>query len=389
MIDFDEINRRAREAQEKALANLHQNQKEMEKRLEELASDLKQTDEAAVVSEPGKPPRVEISGQALSAEDLEGLAAGQAQLQQMVDQKVAEAAAGNLNFMMEQLLGEDMGVLMAAMETLSAEDGEDWEEEEPFDEAKEQALYTLLEETMARLDALPEPEPVAYGKDATRWERFGILLSGLVSRLNDHALDELDVEEHVPVMEQKIASLVRGSWGISGRGELLEMLRYLSQEGYTLRYQLYAEADSPEDLLEGGEDEEEQANIARAWRFARRYRARYSPAFMTGWDTGRAAILTRWGAYLGWLTENEAVGILWELSQKAAAELTGWREFAASYLFGGLMWKMLCGDSAAASYLGVLADAAIDLLAGGGDRPGGQWRACPWPARRPIGFSQH
>ena len=194
MIDFDEINRRAREAQEKALANLHQNQKEMEKRLEELASDLKQTDEAAVVSEPGKPPRVEISGQALSAEDLEGLAAGQAQLQQMVDQKVAEAAAGNLNFMMEQLLGEDMGVLMAAMETLSAEDGEDWEEEEPFDEAKEQALYTLLEETMARLDALPEPEPVAYGKDATRWERFGILLSGLVSRLNDHALDELDVE---------------------------------------------------------------------------------------------------------------------------------------------------------------------------------------------------
>ena len=93
--------------------------------------------------------------------------------------------------------------------------------------------------------------------------------------------------------------------------------------------------------------------------------------------------------YLGWLTENEAVGILWELSQKAAGELTGWREFACSYLFGGLMWKMLCGDGYADSYLTSLADAATNLLAGGGERPGGQWRACPWPARRPIGFSRH
>ncbi len=384
MIDFDEINRRARAAKENASASL----KEMEKRLEEPAPKPEQPAEESAAREPEPPPRVEMFGQSFSPEDLAGLVANQAQLQQMVDQKVAEAAAGNLNFMMEQLLGEDMGVLMAAMETLSAGEEEDWEEE-PFDEAREQELYTLLEDTMARLDALPEPEPVAYGKDEVRWERFGVLLSGLISRLNDHALDELDVEEHLPVMEQKIASLVRGSWGISGRSELLEMLRYLSREGYTLRYQLYAEADSPNELLEGEEDEEEQANIARAWRFARRYRDRYSPAFMTGWDVGRAAMLTRWGAYLGWLTENEAVGILWELSQKAAEELTGWREFACSYLFGGLMWKMLCGDSAAASYLGSLADAATDLLAGGGDRPGGQWRACPWPARRPIGFSQH
>ena len=384
MIDFDEINRRARAAKENASASL----KEMEKRLEEPAPKPEQPAEESAAREPEPPPRVEMFGQSFSPEDLAGLVANQAQLQQMVDQKVAEAAAGNLNFMMEQLLGEDMGVLMAAMETLSAGEEEDWEEE-PFDEAREQELYTLLEDTMARLDALPEPEPVAYGKDEVRWERFGVLLSGLISRLNDHALDELDVEEHLPVMEQKIASLVRGSWGISGRSELLEMLRYLSREGYTLRYQLYAEADSPNELLEGEEDEEEQANIARAWRFARRYRDQYSPAFMTGWDVGRAAMLTRWGAYLGWLTENEAVGILWELSQKAAEELTGWREFACSYLFGGLMWKMLCGDSAAASYLGSLADAATDLLAGGGDRPGGQWRACPWPARRPIGFSQH
>ena len=54
--------------------------------------------------------------------------------------------------------------------------------------------------------------------------------------------------------------------------------------------------------------------------------------------------MTRWGCYLGWNTESKAVGILWELSQRAVESLHSWREFAQSYLFGGLMWKLLCGN---------------------------------------------
>ena len=87
---------------------------------------------------------------------------------------------------------------------------------------------------------------------------------------------------------------------------------------------------------------------------------------MAGWDVGRAAMLARWGCYLGWLTESEAVGILWDLSQRVMEELHSWREFAQSYLFGGLMWKLLCGDCTAGNYLGYIADAAADLLTGKG-----------------------
>ena len=97
---------------------------------------------------------------------------------------------------------------------------------------------------MARLGAMPEPQPVPYQKDDTNWGPFGILLSGIISRLNDHDLSSMDVEEHIPVMEQKIVSLVRRSWGIDGRSDLLNMIRYLAQEGYTLRYQ--------ENICQGG-----------------------------------------------------------------------------------------------------------------------------------------
>jgi hypothetical protein len=197
----------------------------------------------------------------------------------------------------------------------------------------------------------------------------------------------MEVEEHIPVMEQKIVSLVRRSWGIDGRGDLLDMIRYLAREGYILRYQLYSEAASPEELMDETMDEDDRESTSRAWRFAQRYKSRYAPGFMAGWDIGRAAMLTRWGCYLGWLTESEAVGILWDLSQKVVEELHSWREFAQSYLLGGLMWKMLCGDGSAGSYLGYIADAATDLLAGNAEQDGGQWYDCPWPAQRKIGFT--
>ena len=330
--------------------------------------------------------QVQILGQIFGADSMAQMAVNEEQLQKMVQEQIDAAAAAATESIMEQMFGEDMGVLAAALEMLEMEDAGE-EEARTFDLELEESLYTTLEETMARLEAMPEPEPIPYQKHDAKWERFGILLSGIVSTLNDHDLHGMDVEEHIPVMEQKVASLVRSSWGIHGRSDLLDMIRYLAQEGYILRYQLYGEAASPEELMDETMDEDDRESARRAWRFAQRYKSQYAPGFMAGWDVGRAAMLTRWGCYLGWITESEAVGILWDLSQKVVKELHSWREFAQSYLFGGLMWKLLCGDGTAGSYLGCLADAAADLLTGTAGQDEGQWRECPWPAQRKIGFT--
>ena len=388
-MDINEIMNRAKAAQAQALASLH----EMEEKAEALA--------ASSSPAPAVPPQnaaqeaqqmsanaqrqVEILGQVFDSQTMAQMAANQEQLQRMMEQRVAEAACASADAMMDQLFGEDMGVLAAALETLAMEEegeGPGLDDEEETDGA----LYALLDETLARLDALPEPAPVEYGSDPALWGRFGILLSGIVSTLNDHSLDGLDVEEHIPVLEQQVLSVVRRSWGIDGRGGLLETLRYLGQGGYAERYRFYCEAETPEELMTGDEDEDDREGVIRAWAFAQHYKERYSPAFMAGWDVGRAAMLARWGSYLGWITPEEAQGILWDLAQRAARDLGGWREFAQSYLFGGLMWKLLC-NSPAAGYLGYLADAATALLVGKADGSGGQWRGFPWPARRKLGFT--
>lgn len=385
MFDIDEIRKQA-------LASMRETMEKNEERISKIevpSSEKGASVSAAEVEEQiaaNTQRQVEILGQMFGPDSMAQMAVNEELLQKMVNDKVAEATSATAGDLMGQLFGEDMGILAAALETLEMEDADD-EEELSFDLELEEKLYTTLEETMARLEAMPEPEAIPYQKDDVKWERFGILLSGILSTLNSHDLDSMDVEEHIPVMEQKIVSLVRRSWGIDGRSDLLDMIRYLAQEGYILRYQLYSEASSPEELMDETMDEDDRESTSRAWRFAQQYKSQYSPGFMAGWDIGRAAMLTRWGCYLGWITESEARGILWDLSQKVVEELHSWREFAQSYLFGGLMWKLLCGDNSAASYLGYIADAATDLLTGKDEQDGGQWHDCPWPAQRKIGFT--
>lgn len=400
MIDMEEMMRRAQEASEAASRQLNESlekskriagqmQADAEKAAAERAARQREAEARAAGRDAASQQRqVEILGQMFSPDVMAQMAANEALIQQMVDQKVSEATALGVEGMMGRLFGEDMGVIAAALETLAMEedDGGGGDEDQDLDLALEEELYGILEEKLQQIETLPEPEPVPYAKDDPRWGRFGILLSGIISRLNDHQLDGMDVEEHIPVMEQQIVSLVRRSWGINGRGELLDAIRSLTREGYALRYQMYGQAASPEELTDGTEDEEEQESACRGWRFAQHYKARFAPGFLTGWDVGRAAVLARWGCYLGWITEGEATGILWDLSHRAAEELHGWREFAQSYLFGGLLWKLLCGDPAAESYLGFLTDAATDLLTGRAEEDEGQWRDCPWPAARRIGF---
>ena len=392
MLDLNEIQKRAQQASERAADSMKKTFEKSEELVQKIQvpgaekEDSVSAAEAEAQINANTERQVQILGQIFGADSMAQMAVNEEQLQKMVQEQIDAAAAAATENIVEQMFGEDVGVLAAALEMLEMEVAGE-EEARTFDLELEESLYTTLEETMARLEAMPEPEPIPYQKHDAKWERFGILLSGIVSTLNDHDLHGMDVEEHIPVMEQKVASLVRSSWGIHGRSDLLDMIRYLTQEGYILRYQLYSEASSPEELMDETMDEDDRESARRAWRFAQRYKSQYAPGFMAGWDVGRAAMLTRWGCYLGWITESEAVGILWELSQKVVKELHSWREFAQSYLFGGLMWKLLCGDGTAGSYLGCLADAAADLLTGTAGQDEGQWRECPWPAQRKIGFT--
>ena len=185
MIDIDEIRKRTEESMRKCFEKSQKLVDEIEVPSQGEDADSPDTDTTEALNASNER-QVEILGQIFSADAMAQMAASEELLKKMVEEKVAEATASAEGNIMEQLFGEDMGVLAAALEMLDTEDAD--EDGPAFSLEMEETLYTALEDAMARIESLPEPEPIAYQKDDAKWNRFGILLSGIVSDLNDHDL---------------------------------------------------------------------------------------------------------------------------------------------------------------------------------------------------------
>ena len=375
MVDINEI--RARNA--KLMADMQKRTEEAVSKLEMPAQDEnadsaeeERARRAAELAAANEQRQREVLSQMMGEEFARQTAAMQEMVSQEVQRQAASAAAQLQQDALSALFGDDAALFSAALDTLAqTEDGEDDEEEEQ--ELPPEALYDYLESKLGEIDALEEPQPKAYNIPAL-WERFCIALSGIISTVNDHKLDELDVEERVPLFVQQITSLIRNSWGISGREDLIETLLYLSRAGYRARFAAYAEAASPEELFGNDMAQEDREGIVRGHAFVQHFKDKYGADFLLGWDIGRAAMITRWGYFVGWLTQAEAEQLLSDMGQVAANGLSGWREFARSYLFGGAFWKEVCAAYDGKSYLDTLTDAVRKLLS---DGPEGAWPHTP------------
>lgn len=391
MFDIQELMNRANGAKERASRQME----ELKQSAEALQTELKRKEgEDATLTEKTEKEIADIDKQRdcltqmMGEEFARQSAMMQEQVSEEIKKQVGQMAAMNAQELLEKFGGDDMAILSAALDTLEQLEGTDDPDGE--DEAiPPQQLYDLTEEHMKKIGEMEEPTPVPYPDSLEQWQHFAILLSGIISTVNDHALDALDVEEHIPVMEQQIANLVRNSWGITGREELLDTLSYLMHAGYRARYERYAAAASYEELFDEDIDEDDKEGLRRGWTFVQRFKEKYPADFLLGWDIGRAAMITRWGYFLGWLTQAETWELLSNMAHMAAHGLSGWREFARSYLFGGAFWKEVCASYDASYYLNTLAEAAAGLLGASEGDGGKQWKACPWPRLPEIKHKSH
>lgn len=217
----------------------------------------------------------------------------------------------------------------------------------------------------------PEAQVVPLGSKPARI--FGYLLSGIVGNINGHELDQLAPEEHEPFFEEKVQTILREYWGITNTDELGERLSDLIEEGgMAAEYAAYAQAETFEEIAQSL-DPEDMSGAMQRWLLARHFKDTVSPEFMRGWDIGRAAALVRWGYFVGMIDEQTAESILEVCAQEASARYSGWREFAESYLFGGLFWRIAAGEDAAADWLEDAGGACAELL-----RADGEWTRYPW-----------
>ena len=234
--------------------------------------------------------------------------------------------------------------------------------------------YGDIVTVISSIAQLPEmkPEPA----DPERKRRFEILLTGILSTLNDHRLDGLDVEPRDADSLDLIRSLLSDYWGVEDRDGLIETLRYLISSGHSMDYannlEVISKGGTSQDLHDDGMDGDDIAVSDSRFEFTRAYAGHYGPMMLRGWDLGRAANVTRWGYFVGFITEEEAWGILDQIADGCIDAFESWTSFAQSYIFGSMFWKCPYGSDACYENAAGLMFAIEHLLTEG------EWRDLPW-----------
>lgn len=240
-------------------------------------------------------------------------------------------------------------------------------------------LCDYIAESMDTVRQLPAAPSLLADGDDSKWLQMGILCSGILSNLNGHSLASLYVEQ--PNDKDYMAQIGEGleeAWGIENREELLEMITWLSTEGHRMRYAAFCKAKSAEELMGEDMDEDDQADVMRGFLFANRFKHNKTDLDMLGWDLGRAALLIRFGFYLGWLSENEAGSMLISLAKTLSGAYAGWQEFGNSYQFGAAFWKVMGDPCTAKENNESISDAVSELLTKDMFGTAGEWGVFPW-----------
>lgn len=238
--------------------------------------------------------------------------------------------------------------------------------------------YSDIVDMIAAVGDLPEGPSADL--DPAMMRRFEILLTGMISTVNDHRLDALEVEPETEENRQMVASILSDYWGVDGRDDLMGTLHYLVTAGHTADYvsnlEIISKGGTAEDLFEEDMNDEDRAMIRARFDFTSAYASQIDPMLVRGWDMGRAANVTRWGYFCGYIDEEEAWNILDMIAESLMESFDSWRSFAQSYMFGGMFWKCAWGPEDLVQY-GAQLLASVEILL-----TEGEWKDFPWASGR-------
>lgn len=228
-----------------------------------------------------------------------------------------------------------------------------------------QSVFTEFEEKA--------PLPYEEGEEA---RKFGCLLSAVPNTINGHEVEGFALSDDPEEAKETASMILSQYWGIESREDLFERLRDLVEEGgMSAEYAAYQEAEFAEELMDEDADDEDEAAARSRFALAKYLSDKVHPEKMRGWDLGRAAAVARWGFAVGFVDEDELGQILERCAVEAADLFDGWRDFAASYLTGGLFWSIAQGEDGAAEYLESAGSAVAELLDKDDE---GAWLKHPW-----------
>lgn len=130
-------------------------------------------------------------------------------------------------------------------------------------------------------------------------------------------------------------------WGIEDREGLLKMLRWLYLEGHRTSFNEVAR------LLESADADQKKAMFekldpegASSFRVVEKHHRALGQKGIVVWDFVRFLYLCRSGVDAGWISEEEAWGLMAPVARELQSTCSSWREMSENYEIGRAFWSL-------------------------------------------------
>ncbi|MDN9009089.1 DUF1266 domain-containing protein [Brevibacillus laterosporus] len=139
-------------------------------------------------------------------------------------------------------------------------------------------------------------------------------------------------------------------WGIENKEDLLQSLEWLLKEGHRHSFdemKFFLSTLSESDQLNYIESISKTSEKYREYQIVKAYMNRIPLAGIAAWDWGRYANLCKKGAFVGYLSYDEALELVKHVARIAQQQYLSWQEFGTSFLIGRqFSWGQKTSESA-------------------------------------------
>ena len=187
---------------------------------------------------------------------------------------------------------------------------------------------------------LPEYQYDFDHKPKSEARQWAIALSAQMFSKNYEGIYSLPGQ--IPSEENitKEKNMLRDSWGIVSRETLLAQIERLLAAGHNGQWQMYRKiiANAPPGSKFSAAAGPQQSAADKRWAVVKEYCPTFGDRGIRGWDLVRAICLCRWGAKVGYITEDEAYAHMLPIARLVQKTYSGWNQMSSEYLIGRKFW---------------------------------------------------
>lgn len=167
--------------------------------------------------------------------------------------------------------------------------------------------------------------------------------------------------------------LKTSGWDINNRGDLLENLKWIEDEGHRIKFDKlakYLQTSNPQEYKQVLKDYEKNPNAQHKIKITKEYYRKLGRKSLLGWDYSRYICICRWGYMAGYLSEDEAWKRIMPVAKILRKTFSSWEDLGKNYIIGRQFWSYKETQEN-----GYLYDDAYQRLL---DMPTSPWNKYPW-----------